>query len=73
MSIKILVLILIGNIENIIRIQIADSAKLQSLDIDWSNVKKQSESFLNNIGSIVNTDKAKGFFSKIAQWIRSFF
>ena len=47
--------------------------KLQSLDIDWSNVKKQSESFLNNIGSIVNTDKAKGFFSKIAEWIRSFF
>lgn len=47
--------------------------KLQGLDIDWSNVKSQSQKFLNNIGSLVNTEKAKGFFSGIIEWLRSLF
>lgn len=47
--------------------------KLQGLDIDWSNVKSQSQKFLKNIGSIVNTEKAKGFFSGIIEWLRSLF
>lgn len=47
--------------------------KLQGLDIDWSNVKSQSQKFLKNIGSLVNTEKAKGFFSGIVEWLRSLF
>lgn len=46
---------------------------LQGLDIDWSNVKEQSSSLLKDIGSLIDTDQAKGFFAQLVEWIKSFF
>lgn len=47
--------------------------KLQGLDIDWSNVKNQSASILKDIRNVLDTDEAKGFFSKLVEWVKSFF
>lgn len=47
--------------------------KLQSLDIDWSNVKNQSASILKDIRNALDTDEARGFFAKIVDWVKSFF
>jgi len=46
---------------------------LQGLDIDWGNVKRQSQSILENFKDMFHSEKAKGFFSRIIQWFMNLF
>lgn len=46
---------------------------LQGLDIDWSNVKRQSQSILENFKDLFNSEQAKGFFSRIIEWFMNLF
>ncbi len=47
--------------------------ELQGLDIDWGNVKSQSESILENFRGLFHSEEAKGFFSRIVQWFKNLF
>ena len=44
---------------------------LQDSDIDWDNVKRQSESILENFRDIFNSEEAQGLFSRFIEWIKS--
>lgn len=44
---------------------------LQDSDIDWDNVKRQSESILENFKDIFNSEEAQGLFSRFIEWIKS--
>lgn len=46
---------------------------LQGLDIDWSNVKRQSQSILENFKDLFDSEQAKGFFSRIIEWFMNLF
>ena len=46
---------------------------LQGLDIDWSNVKRQSQSILENFKDMFDSEQAKGFFSRIIEWFMNLF
>ena len=46
---------------------------LQGLDIDWSNVKRQSQSILENSKDLFDSEQAKGFFSRIIEWFMNLF
>lgn len=48
-------------------------SSLKGMDINWENVKQQSESILKNFENVLNSDEAKGFFARIMAWFQSLF
>lgn len=46
---------------------------LQGLDIDWDNVKRQSQSILENFKDIFQSEEAQGFIHRIIAWFKSLF
>ena len=48
-------------------------SSLKGMDINWDNIKQQSESILKNFENVLNSDEAKGFFARIMAWFQSLF
>ncbi|MDO4869173.1 MAG: DUF1002 domain-containing protein [Bacillota bacterium] len=46
---------------------------LQSLDIDWGNVQRQSQYILENLKDIFSSGEAQGIFARLIEWIRNLF
>lgn len=44
---------------------------LQGLDIDWSNIKEQSSSIIEDLKQVVDPEKAEGFINRIISWFKS--
>ncbi|MBQ6496532.1 MAG: DUF1002 domain-containing protein [Firmicutes bacterium] len=48
-------------------------SNLQELDIDWDNVKQQSQSILENFKDLFQSEEAQGFISRLIAWFKSLF
>ena len=48
-------------------------SNLKGMDINWDNVKQQSEQILKNFEDIIKSDEAQGFFARIIAWFQSLF
>ena len=46
---------------------------LQGLDIDWDNVREQSQSLLENFKGLFQSDEAQGFIARLIEWFKNLF